>query len=158
MLKKLLQIRFIYILAVAALLINSILFLIVGIVNSVKGYLGYFNTGFQTNEETKPALHILEGLYAIMISILFMIFGLGLGRLFIFNTAADTQLPTWLKINTFKEFKILLWETILVTLLILVLIQFVNKPPAHWVDLTYPIVVLILSMALFFVRGKSEKN
>ena len=77
-------------------------------------------------EEHKPGLQILKGLDLFLVSIVFMILGLGILKIFVFSHMPFTDLPDWLNIKNFKELKILLWETILVTLVVFSLTGFVS--------------------------------
>ncbi len=156
MFEKLLRIRYIFSIAVVFMLLNSIIYLIVGAVQSIHGYIEFFNAGFLPNEETRPGIHLLEGLDFVMISLVFLIFGLGIARLFLFSNAKAEHIPAWLNVRDLKELKILLWETILVTLVILCVSGLVKNPSTSWEVLILPGVILILSLALFLMRGKES--
>ena len=119
MFRKLLSIRYIILAAVGILFLNSIFFIVGGTVFSVKGYIEFIQNGFIPSETYNPGLYILKGLDAFMLAIIFIIFGLGIARLFLFNNASEDQIPSWLRFNEMKGLKVLLWETILVTLVIL---------------------------------------
>ena len=66
----------------------------------------------------------------------------------------DTDgLTAWLNINNFKELKVLLWETILVTLVVFTLTSIAtDRSGLHWEMLILPGVVLILSLSLYLMR------
>ena len=99
MFQKLLNIRFVIILVVGILFINSIFFIIGGTVYSVKGYIEFTKNGFMPSETLNPGLQILKGLDAFMLAIIFIIFGLGIARLFLFNSASEDQVPSWLRFS-----------------------------------------------------------
>jgi uncharacterized membrane protein YqhA len=160
MFQKLLRIRYVIIAAICILFLNSIFFVIGGAVLSIKGYIEFIQNGFLPNETFQPGLYILKGLDAFMLAIIFMIFGLGISRLFLFNNAPDDQVPSWLRFHEMKGLKVLLWETILVTLVIYC-IQLLLTDKTQSVDmLILPGAILILAIALFFVRweGKNEST
>jgi hypothetical protein len=96
MFKKLLNIRFIIILPVVIMFLNSICFIIGGAVLSVKGYVEFSRNGFMPNETYKPGMAVMKGLDLFMLAIIFIIFGLGIARLFLFTNASDEQIPSWL--------------------------------------------------------------
>jgi len=154
MFDKLLRIRYIFSIAVVFLLLSSLVFLIVGATQSLHGIIEFVSAGFVPNEEIRPGLHMLEGLDSFMISLVFFIFGLGIARLFIFDKAESKLIPGWLNIHNLKELKVLLWETILITLVILCLNSLIKSPAASWELLVLPILILILSAALFLMRVK----
>ncbi|MGB5607813.1 MAG: YqhA family protein [Eudoraea sp.] len=112
MLNKITPFRYIYALAVIFTLINAIFFIGSGVAKSIRGYKGFFRSDFLITEGHHPGLHLLETLDAFMISLVFMIFGLGIARLFIFDKAEGKTLPKWLKVNSLEELKVLLWRTI----------------------------------------------
>jgi uncharacterized membrane protein YqhA len=154
MFQKLLKIRYIIVLAVAILFLNSIFFIIGGTIFSVKGYIEFAKNGFVPSETYNPVLYILKGLDAFMLAIIFIIFGLGIARLFLFNKADDDQVPTWLRFHEMKGLKVLLWETILVTLVIYCLQVLLTHKELGYELLVLPGAILLLAVALFFMRWK----
>ncbi len=156
MFNKLLKIRNLFIVAVIFILLNSMYFLTQGVLHSIHGYRDAFSHGFTADSTVRPGMSMLEALDSFMVAFVFLIFGLGIAKLFIFNEASDSDLPSWLNIHDFKELKILLWETILVALVIYALGDFVKNPPSSWESLLQPLFILILTIALFFMRDKSH--
>jgi uncharacterized membrane protein YqhA len=154
MLQRLLRIRYIIIVAVGILFLNSIFFVIGGTVLSVKGYIEFTQNGFALSETYNPGMYILKGLDAFMLAIIFMIFGLGIARLFLFNNASDEQIPSWLRFHEIKGLKVLLWETILVTLVIYCLQVLMTHKELTPDLLILPAAILLLAAALFIVRWK----
>jgi uncharacterized membrane protein YqhA len=112
MFQKLLNIRFVIILVVGILFINSIFFIIGGTVYSVKGYIEFTKNGFMPSESLNPGLQISKGLDAFMLAIIFIIFGLGIARLFLLNIVSDEQIPNWQRFLYMKGLKVPLRETI----------------------------------------------
>ena len=156
MFQKLLNIRYIILLAVAILFLNAIFFIIGGTVLSVKGYIEFAQNGFIPSETYKPGMYIMKGLDAFMLAIIFIIFGLGIARLFLFNNVSDDQIPSWLRFHEMKGLKVLLWETILVTLVIYCLQMLLTYKIQAPEMLILPGAILLLSVALFFVRWKEK--
>jgi uncharacterized membrane protein YqhA len=88
-----------------------------------------------------------------MIAWVFLIFSLGMMRIFIQYDSPSDRLPGWLRLNKFKELKILLWETILLTLVILSVSQIVRKiDNITWHVAILPAIILVLSASLYIVR------
>ena len=156
MFRKLLSIRYIIIAAVGILFLNSIFFIIGGAIFSVKGYIEFIQNGFIPSETYSPGLYVLKGLDAFMLAIIFMIFGLGIARLFVFNEASEEQIPSWLRFHEMKGLKVLLWETILVTLVIYCLQILLTHKELSFDLLILPGAILLLAVALFFVRWKEQ--
>jgi uncharacterized membrane protein YqhA len=124
---------------------------------SIHGYKIFFKDGLDGNE--RPGVYLLEGLDLFLVSMVFLIFALGIIRIFThYNTTEDENLPRWLRIKDFKELKVLLWETILVTLVVFTFTRIIsNKEVLQWNTLIIPSVVLILMLSLFLMK-RSEKH
>ncbi|MFN8255918.1 MAG: YqhA family protein [Bacteroidales bacterium] len=156
MFQKILGFRYVLIIAVFFLLISSFVFIIAGAVHSFEGIIEFIQVGFVPNENARPGIKLLEGLDAFMVALIFMIFGMGIARLFLFDKDKDLNVPSWLHIHDLKGLKVLLWETILVTLVILSINPIIKKEMVSWEILIYPAFILILSLALFLMKGKEK--
>jgi uncharacterized membrane protein YqhA len=152
MFKVLLQARYLFIIAVVFLLLNSVIFLIVGAVKTVHGYMEFIEIGFKPTGDVRPGLYILGGFDAFMIAMVCLIFGLGTARIFIYDKLESDRIPGWLNVHNIKELKVLLWETILVTLVVLCITQVVRHTPDSWNELVFPVFILILSLALYLKK------
>lgn len=149
MIEKFLRLRYVYMVAVIVTFVNAIFFLIAGVEDAIHGY----QEVFKAEEHGRPGIHFVESLDAFMISLVFLIFSLGIMRIFTHYHTEDSKLPTWLRINSFLELKVLLWETILVTLVILtVSVLITNIHDLKWELLVLPAVTLILSVSLYLMK------
>lgn len=109
------------------------------------------------SEELRPGMYMLKGLELFLVSMVFMIFALGILRLFIVYHVKDEHTPSWLKIDDFKELKVLLWETILVTLVVFTLSKVVSaKEVLTWNALILPCVILALTGSLFLMKSRPD--
>jgi len=156
MLQKLLSIRYIILVAVVVMFLNAVFFIIGGTALSVKGYIEFAQNGFIPNETYQPGLYVLKGLDGFMLAIIFLIFGFGIARLFLFNNASDDKMPSWLIFRDMKGLKVILWETILVTLVIFCLQILLTQKQQSPEMLILPGAILILAIALFFIRWKER--
>ena len=156
MFKKLLRIRYVVLLAILTMFINSVFLIIGGTILSVKGYMEFIQNGFIPSETYKPGIYIMKGLDGFMLAIIFIIFGLGIARLFLFNRISDEEIPSWLRFQDMKGLKVLLWETILVTLVIYCLQVLLTYKQLSLELLIIPGAILLLALALFFVRWKEK--
>jgi uncharacterized membrane protein YqhA len=157
MFKKLLRIRYVVLLAILTMFINSVFLVIGGTVLSVKGYIEFIRNGFIPSETYMPGIYIMKGLDGFMLAIIFIIFGLGIARLFLFNSVSDEEIPSWLRFQDMKGLKVLLWETILVTLVIYCLQVLLTYKQLSLELLIIPGAILLLAIALFFVRWKEKR-
>ena len=157
MFAKLFNVRFLLLLVVLFLLIDSVVFILIGVSYSIHGYKEIIGKIIDPSSPERPGLLLIEGLDVFMVAIVFMIFGLGTARLFIFGETDNKFIPKWLDINNFKELKILIWETILVTLVITSLGDLI-KGPRSVESLYFPLIILILTLALFLTKLKDNKT
>jgi uncharacterized membrane protein YqhA len=156
MFKKLLRIRYIVLLAILTMFINSIFLIIGGTIFSVKGYIEFIHNSFIPSENYKPSIYLMKGLDGFMLAIIFIIFGLGIARLFLFNSVPDEEVPSWLRFHDVKGLKVLLWETILITLVIFCLQILLTYNQLSLELLIVPGAILLLAVALFFVRWEGK--
>lgn len=159
MFEKLLRTRYLFIIAVCFLLLNTVVLLVVGAVKTIHGYIQYVEVDFKPTAEIKPGVYILSGIDTFLIAMVCLIFGLGTAQLFIFDKTNADSIPVWLKVRGIKDLKVLLWETILVTLVVFCIKQVILETPDSWNDLVFPIFILILSLALYLKKyGESHSK
>jgi len=155
MLRGLLSVRYVYVIAVAFTLINSVVFLIAGVRRSLEGYVGLYRQGSE-QQGADAKLLLLESLDSFLIALVFLIFSLGIMKIFIGYGYADEALPPWLRIKNFEELKILLWESILVTLVVMCMSAIAHRRPSlGWDVLVLPAIVLVLAVGLYLMRQKA---
>jgi uncharacterized membrane protein YqhA len=154
MLNKITPFRYVYIMAVIFTLINFVFFIGSGITRSIESYKAFLEKDFLIAAGHHPGIQLPEALDSFMISLVFMIFGLGVASLFIFDKTEGKALPVWLNVNSLEELKILLWCTILFALVIFAVTNFVKNPPGSWEALILPLIILILAASLFFIHKR----
>lgn len=154
MFKNILAIRYLFLIAVIFTFINSLFFMIGGVLECIHGYRIIITHGM--TEEYRPGLYLLKGLDLFLVSMVFMIFALGILRLFIVYQSNDEHVPAWLRIDGFKGLKVLLWETILVTLVVFTLTEVASsKEVLTWNALILPGIIFLLTGGLFLMKKSS---
>ena len=153
--ETLLRIRHIYLIAVIFALLNSVFFLVAGAVKSVHGYQEFIALWSGHGDARSPGLHLAEALDAFLLALVSLIFGLGILKTFVHYQVDEARLPSWLHIHDFKELKVLLWETILVTLVVFS-ITFVSEVSLEMLIL--PGVILVLSLGLYFMKREDRRS
>ena len=156
MFKKILNVRYVFLIAVIFTFINSIFFIVGGAIECIHGYNLFFKHGM--SEEYRPGMYLLKGLEMFLVSMVFMIFSLAILKLFIAYGEGDEHLPGWLKIHNFKELKLLLWETIIVTLVVFSLTKMASIEALTWNALILPGIILMLTGGLFLMKKSSSKD
>ena len=154
MFEHLLKFRYLAVVMVILSLLHAIAYLLLGIRIAIRAYAHVLNDG--GNSETRPGLELLHSLDFLFVSLVLMVLGLGIAKLFLLGprTPEDASLPRWLRIESIADLKVLLWETILTTLLIAGLSQLVAGlfGTLEWSALLMPAAILILALSLFFMK------
>ena len=121
----------------------------------------YGTVFFNIEGEKPPGVEILESIDLFLIGLVFLIFSLGLVKIFLGRLAGDedeNNTPRWLRIKNFMELKILLWQTILVSLVIFFVDKIVEaEGELKWSILILPCAILILSISMAVIQ-KFEKH
>src|SRR5262249_30986841 len=108
------------------------------------------------SNEQRPGLELLHSLDFLFVSLVLLVLGLGIAKLFLLHpdSRQHADLPVWLRIESIAELKVLLWETILTTLLIAGLSELIEGlfTRLDWTTLMTPVAILILALSLFFMK------
>jgi len=84
-----------------------------------------------------------------------MVLALGIAKLFLLGpNVEESGLPVWLRLHSISELKVLLWETVLTTLLIASLPGLVAGLLGNldWRVLVTPSAILVLALSLYFMK------
>ena len=153
---KILRFRYVFIIVSIFSFISCLFFIGAGIseaIHAFKNVIGSMNG----DEWKNPGVTLIESLDRFLLAILFYIFGVGMIKLFLPEVFKGTDLPKWLDVKSIKELKVLLWETILVTLMVLSVTSLVGHTDSlTWDALILPSVIAILSLSLFLMRSNVE--
>lgn len=151
---KVLRLRYIFLVVSIFSFISCLFFVGVGIAEAIHAFkivIGAMDGGAWDN----PGIILVEALDRFLIAVLFYIFGIGMIKLFLPELFKDADLPKWLDIKDIRQLKVLLWETILVTLVVLSVTSMVGRTDSlSWDVLILPSVIAILSLSLFLMRSK----
>jgi uncharacterized membrane protein YqhA len=155
MFKYLLKIRYIVVVIVVLAALDAVAFLVMGTLTALEGYkhlLGETVAG----ETPRPGLELLHSLDFCLVAMVLVVLALGTAELFLLDPTVDqsVRLPPWLRLNSISELKVLLWETILTTLLILSLSGLTATAFAKpdWTVLLTPAAILTLALSLYFMK------
>jgi uncharacterized membrane protein YqhA len=102
------------------------------------------------------AVGLLQSVDLFLMAIVFFIFSLGVLVLFTEENQEAMAIPSWLRIKSFVELKIILWEAILTTMVVSFVAGLVQKRiDGHELsldNLIIPAATLILAISLFFLK------
>jgi uncharacterized membrane protein YqhA len=152
MFQHLLKLRYIAIAMVILSVLHAIAFLVIGAKLAVTAYAHVIHGA---TDEARPGLELLHSLDFLFVSLVLMVLALGIGKLFLLSPNVDeSALPVWLRIHSISELKVLLWETVLTTLLIAALPSLVAGlfGQVAWSVLVIPAGILVLALSLFFMK------
>ncbi|HVT09848.1 MAG TPA: YqhA family protein [Polyangia bacterium] len=154
---QLLKIRYIAAVIVAVAVLDSLSFLVLGTKSAVHGYKQLL--GFHGPSPGRPGLELLHSLDFLFVSLVFLILGLSIAKLFLLGPSDvdDATLPSWLRLNSIGEMKVLLWETSLVTMLVVSLSEMtanLETRERDWTLLLTPAAILLLAISLYFIKKK----
>ncbi len=159
MLQSLLKLRYLAVIVTIFLLIDAIGAIGWGVYKSIESYRHIF----ERDPETRPFLGLLKSIDIFLFGLVFLIFGLGLSRIFLFYGKPDPKLPNWLKISSLSELAVILWETIITAFIIYfaTTIAHLEDTEFTWTLLIMPASILMLTICLVIFKkyvSDTEKN
>jgi uncharacterized membrane protein YqhA len=156
MFEHLLKLRYLAVVMVVIALLDAMAYMVLGIRIAFHAYAHLLDEIGGSLPENRPGLELLHSLDFVFVSLVLLVLGLGIAKLFLLapDAKANADLPAWLRIERISELKVLLWETILTTLLIAGLSELVVGlfTRLDWTVLLTPIAILILALSLFFMK------
>lgn len=158
MLKQFFTYKLIAVLIAIFMVINSIAFTIAGITLSCKGIYKIF-TG-ELGTEARPGVIIVESVDLFLLALVFLLFAIGIVKLFVPDAHRFIKVQNlhWLKINSFTDLKLLLWEAVLTTLVVFFITGYVHDMDnVDWTLLILPASILLLSVS-YFIMKKTESS
>ena len=132
--------------------LNAMLFFGLGIYHSIHAYIDVAHGRF----DNFPGIVLIESLDRFLFGFVFIIFSVGLSRLFLADKPflKNYELP-WLKITEFHQLKSILVSAILVALFVAwtpFAIAFTQQDTLSWTTLLFPACILILSVSAKFIK------
>jgi len=153
------------------ILVIAILMLLSGIIlTGIGGYeFAAVFPHFASHEQQFGRIMAIDLLHAVdlfLVSIVFFVLSLGILVLFSSpDKPLPVKLPDWLKIKTFMQLKVILWEAILTTLVVAYLASLaergIEEKEITIESLIVPAGILLVALSLFFLKkgeGDSHKN
>jgi uncharacterized membrane protein YqhA len=122
----------------------------------------HLETGNPHETTLRVAIGLLSAIDMFLLATVFFVFSVGLLVLFR-DPAAEipVRLPEWLRIKSFMQLKVILWEAILTTLVIACLTGLATRrmkgEEFTVVLLTLPGIIFLISLSLYFLK-KSENH
>lgn len=112
-------------------------------------------------ENERPGIYLIEGVDTLLFAIVILILSGGIYKLFIGNADTFKNNTILSKLNSFKDLKILLWETLMLTLTVWAALSYFHDDELEIEQLVLPASILMLAFALRLLKGgdpfKNEK-
>ncbi len=133
------------------LVLNAVVLVLRGVMLTYEAYHDLF---FQADIE-RPLLPALEAVDMFFMGLAFIIVAIGLAQLFMSDLALLKNLSfSWLRVESFEDLKLLLWDTFLVTMLVLFVTRLISAHTIGWEMLVLPASILMLSIGSFLLKQK----
>jgi len=142
-------------------LIISLMILLSGFIAVVVGSIRLFKSIIELiglhEGEGKPGIHLIEAVDTYLFALVILVLGGGIFKLFVGNDDTFKGSIVFSKIKTFMDLKVLLWETLLVTLTVWCALGFFSHPDElQYEQLVLPITIVLLALALKLMKGVKE--
>ena len=151
-LEKIFQLKYFAILISIFTLLCGIIAIVLGSIRLVESVLVI--TGFH---EGKPGIYLIEAVDTYLFALVILVLGGGIFKLFVGGEHTFKQSVVFSKINTFMDLKVLLWETLLLTLTVWCSLSFfVDTDNLRYEQLILPVTIVLLALALKLMKGVKE--
>lgn len=138
------------------LLISGVFAILLGIKGIYLAYLAFFYEG-----HGRPGIHLIEAVDTLLFALVILILSGGIYKLFLGDSETFKNNIVLSKLNSFKDLKVLLWETLLLTLTVWTALGYFHDEVFQFEQLVLPTSILMLALALRFLKGgnpfKNEK-
>jgi len=139
-------------------LIISLMIMLSGFIAVVVGTIRLFKSIVQLTGliegDGKPGVHLIEAVDTYLFALVILVLGGGIFKLFVGNENTFKGSAVFSKINTFMDLKVLLWETLLLTLTVWCALGFFAHPKdLQFEQLILPVTIVLLALALKLMRG-----
>jgi uncharacterized membrane protein YqhA len=155
MFEHLFKLRYLTLVIVILAVGHAVAFLVMGTLAAFKGY-GHVIAAIQGVQSARPGLDLLHSLDFMFVSMVLIVLALGIAKLFLMHPSDEltVDLPLWLRIDSISQLKILLWETVLTTLMIIALSDLSAGlfTKLDWTVLLTPAAILVLALSLYLIK------
>ncbi len=138
-------------------LIISLMIMLTGFVAVIVGTIRLFKSIIQViglhQGDNRPGVHLIEAVDTYLFSLVILVLGGGIFKLFVGDENTFKGSIVFSKIKTFMDLKVLLWETLLLTLTVWCALGFFAHPEdLRYEQLILPVTIVLLALALKLIR------
>jgi uncharacterized membrane protein YqhA len=154
--------KFIISIPIICTFLIGVVFLGLGVYKTFEGFTYILKGYVDTN--VRPGVLLFEALDVFLFAFLFFIFSIGFSQLFIpkpsrIKKAFESITPEWLKVHTFTELKLILWDTVLTTLVVFFVGNvFRNEKGIYnWETTIIPVTIILISFSKYIIKKSEDK-
>jgi len=145
------QVKYLALFVSIFLMLNGILAIALGVVHWYETILIILD-----KHEGVAGGSIISSVDTFLFAIVILVLGGGIFKLFVGNENTFKNNMVFAKLQSFKDLKVLLWETILMTLTIWCALDFLLKPEnLDYKQLIIPATIVLLALALKLIKKES---
>jgi uncharacterized membrane protein YqhA len=139
----------------------ALIFLGLGVFEAGMGLTGILKG--LANTEERPGLMLFQVLDLFLIGCLFFIFSIGFFQLFYPQPSRMTKnmndlTPKWLQVESFTQLKLILWDTVLTTLVVVFIGDVFRAAGEYTWSLTIiPIAIFLISLGKFLIKNVKKQ-
>ena len=151
-LEGLFSLKYLALLVSLLLMVCGILAIILGIIQLVESIVIMIGL-----EEGKAGIHMIESVDTFLFALVILMLSGGIFKLFVGDENTLKNSIVFANIKNFKDLKVLLWETILLTLTVWCSLGFFLDPDnLRYELLIFPVSIVLLALALKLMRGNDN--
>lgn len=122
-LERFFKVKYLALLVSTLLMISGILAIAIGAIRLVESVLQLLGI-----KEGKAGIHLIESVDTLLFSLVILVLAGGIFKLFVGNEHTFKESAIFSKLNSFMDLKVLLWETLLLTLTVWCALSFFVEP------------------------------
>jgi len=147
-LERIFKVKYLALIVSLLLMISGILAIVLGAIRLVESILQMLGI-----HEGKAGIHLIESVDTLLFALVILVLAGGIFKLFTGNENTFKESAIFSKLNSFMDLKVLLWETLLLTLTVWCALSFfINPEIQKYEQLILPVTILLLALALKFIK------
>lgn len=154
MVSYLLKFRYLAVIVILFSIVNAIALLVLGVYEAFHAYRDIL-AGPPWKQGGGPGISIVYSIDIFLVAMVLIVLAVGVGELFIIpeDKSDDLPIPSWMRIKSFLELKLLLWEAVLTVLVVAFLGHVVAQGEVlNWETIILPASILLLAVSLFIMK------
>jgi len=151
-LERIFQVKYLALIVSILLMISGVIAIVIGTIKLVESILQI--PGIHKGET--PGIALIESLDTLLFSVVILVLAGGIFKLFVGNENTFKKSAIFSRIITFMDLKVLLWETLLLTLTVWCALGFFLNKDLRYEQLILPVSIVLLALALKLMKGKKH--